>query len=402
VKHDAIVIGGGPAGATAALMLARAGWSVAIVEKKNFPRRKVCGEFISATSLPLLHEVGVLDNFLQQAGPDIRRVGLFSQDLMSTASMPQPPNSFSRWGKALGREHLDMLLIEAARRAGARLWQPWSASELMRCSDAYVCTITAPGKSTELCAPIVIAAHGSWENGPLPTQVWGQHKSSDLVAFKAHFLDCDLPEDLMPLLAFPGGYGGMVHSDGGRVSLSCCIRRDKLQACRQFYGQQRAAEAVLEHIKLSCIGVRRALTDAVLDSAWLSAGPIQPGIRKCMSNGIFLTGNCAGEAHPVVAEGISMAMQSTGLLCRRLIINQDNVMKGRCLEETGKSYAAAWESAFAPRIRAAALFAKLAASPTAANLLRPVMRKFPKILSIGAGLSGKSNQFSDTPLRWPH
>ncbi len=68
-KHDAIVIGGGPAGATAALLLARAGWSVAVVEKDEFPRRKVCGEFISATSMPLLHELGLLDDFVQRAGP---------------------------------------------------------------------------------------------------------------------------------------------------------------------------------------------------------------------------------------------------------------------------------------------------------------------------------------------
>ena len=396
MRHDAIVIGGGPAGATAALMLARAGWSVAIVEKKTFPRRKVCGEFISATSMPLLHEVGVLDAFSQQAGPEVRRVGLFARDLISTAPMPQPRHSPSRWGRALGREHLDLLLIEAARRAGARVWQPWNASELIRSSRGYLCTITAPGKSTELSAPIVIAAHGSWDSGTLPTQALDQHGYSDLLAFKAHFQDCALPDDLMPLLAFPGGYGGMVHSDGGRVSLSCCIRRDRLQACREIYGTQRAAEAVLEHIKASCMGVRQALTNASLDSAWLSAGPIQPRIRKCMSDGIFLAGNCAGEAHPVVAEGISMAIQSSGLLCRRLIRKQDDVVAGLGLEEIGKSYTAAWKSAFVPRIRAAGLFAKLAMSPKAAGVLLPIMKRFPKLLSVGAEFSGKSNQiFAD-------
>ncbi|HTT07381.1 MAG TPA: FAD-dependent oxidoreductase, partial [Gammaproteobacteria bacterium] len=57
--YDAVVIGGGPAGSTAALRLVLAGWTVALVEKSSFPRRKVCGEFISATTLPLLRALGV-------------------------------------------------------------------------------------------------------------------------------------------------------------------------------------------------------------------------------------------------------------------------------------------------------------------------------------------------------
>ena len=40
---DALIIGAGPAGSSAAILLARAGWSVALIEKQRFPRRKVCG-----------------------------------------------------------------------------------------------------------------------------------------------------------------------------------------------------------------------------------------------------------------------------------------------------------------------------------------------------------------------
>src|SRR5438093_25151 len=78
--YDALVIGGGPAGATTALLLARAGWSVALVERSPFPRRKVCGEFLSATNLPLLRHLGVGDAFRDLAGPEVRRVVLFARD----------------------------------------------------------------------------------------------------------------------------------------------------------------------------------------------------------------------------------------------------------------------------------------------------------------------------------
>src|ERR1700686_4826250 len=101
VTYDALVIGGGPAGATAAILLAQAGWKVAVVEKKPFPRRKVCGEFISATTWPLLHALGVRDSLLAQAGPEIRRVGLYAGTTVLAAPMPSPRDAMGQWGRAI-------------------------------------------------------------------------------------------------------------------------------------------------------------------------------------------------------------------------------------------------------------------------------------------------------------
>ena len=72
---DAVVIGAGPAGSTVAIRLAQSGFSVALVEKAEFPRRKVCGEFISATTWPLLDEIGVGRELAARAGPAVERVG---------------------------------------------------------------------------------------------------------------------------------------------------------------------------------------------------------------------------------------------------------------------------------------------------------------------------------------
>src|ERR1700742_2258623 len=103
--HDAMVLGGGPGGAVAARILAQAGWSVALVEKSTFPRRKVCGEVVSATSLPLLFAHGVGEDYLAQAGPEIRRVGLFAGDTVLLSDMPVTENGLGRWGRALSRQH---------------------------------------------------------------------------------------------------------------------------------------------------------------------------------------------------------------------------------------------------------------------------------------------------------
>jgi flavin-dependent dehydrogenase len=393
---DALIIGGGPGGATAAILLARAGWSVALVEQASFPRAKVCGEYLSATNLPLLRHLGVAETFLALAGPEVRRVGVLAGDSVVTAGMPVPRASDGNgntWGHALGRDRLDTLLLESAAAAGAKIWQSWSATELVDEGNAYVCRIARreSAGASELRARIVIAAHGSWHPGPLPTQVARPAaRGSDLFGFKAHFRDTHLAPDLMPLLAFPGGYAGMVHSNEGRVSFSCCIRRDELEGARRSAGPVKAGAAVLSHVTRSCRGAREALAGARVEDDWFSAGPIQPGIRRCGFDRIFLVGNAAGEAHPVVAEGIGMAMQSAQLLCECLGASGAERLSPKAIAAARREYTLAWRQNFAPRIRAAALIAHWAMRPAAVACSLPLLRLFPAFLTAAARFSGKA------------
>ena len=105
---------------------------------------------------------------------------------------------------------------------------------------------------------------------------------------------------------------------------------------------------------------------------------------------MFAIGNAAGEAHPIVAEGISMAIQSAWLLCDALIAGDPRHAQTAVAGE----YAAAWRRNFATRIRAAALFAHLAMRPAAATVLLPLLRRYPEIVTIGARLGGKVRRAS--------
>jgi menaquinone-9 beta-reductase len=367
MRYDAVIVGAGPAGSAAARLLAQAGWQVALVEKTAFPRRKVCGEFISATTMPVLKACGVAASFIAAAGPQVTRVGAYAGNAMLEA----PEEKI--WGRALGREHLDLMLRDAAKTAGAVLFQPAEVTDLRREGEDWMCILD---DGRELAARFVIAACGSWNAKGIFAVPGDDAASSDLFAFKAHFTGSALPHGLMPLLAFPGGYGGLVHSDAGRTSLSCCIRRDALARARVRHGGK-AAEAVVAHILETTKGARLALGDANLDGSFLSTGPIHPGIRTRHDDGVFFTGNLAGEAHPVIAEGISMAIQSSGLLAKLLIAHR------------GETYAREWKRRFAPRIRAASVFAHLAMSDAGRVAGRAVLAAAPRLLGLGARLSGK-------------
>ena len=232
-------------GSTAAALLAKAGRNVALVEKAEFPRRKVCGEYISAATLPLLDACGVGEAFRRDAGPAVSRVAFYAGQTLADAPLP------AGGSRALGRDTLDTVLLEAAVAAGATAFTPpdfrtpegaprtatssatsprggGGVTALHRIADGYRANIAG---EYEIEAPIVIAACGSW-NTKGPFALDPAPRDFDMLAFKSHFRNANLPAGLMPLLAFAGGYGGMVESDGGRTSLSCCIRRNVLTAAR--------------------------------------------------------------------------------------------------------------------------------------------------------------------------
>jgi flavin-dependent dehydrogenase len=395
MTYDALVLGAGPAGSTIANLLARAGWSTAIVERAVFPRRKVCGEFVSATNLPLLEELGVGTDFHDTAGPRIKRVGLYTGDVSLEAGMPELTAAVEGWGRALRREKLDRLLLDAAARRGVAVWQPYKAVGLESSRGVYSCRLMGGNDERVLRARLLVDARGSWNSGDTMLPSTRARRPGDLLAFKAHFADAALPPDLMPLLAFPGGYGGMVTSDAGRVCLSCCIRRDALARCRAAFPNFPAGAAVLEHIRSSCWGVHEVLEDRRRVEAWLARGPVRPGLFGGYRQGVFRVGSAAGEPHPIIAEGISVALQSSKLLAQVLTSGWRSTDRPD-FARAGAAYERALRGHFAGRIRTSSLFARLATSGQAALLLTPLLRRFPMLLSAGARLSGK---IDDTYLR---
>ncbi len=380
-----VVIGGGPAGSSAAAFLAERGVKVALVEKSEFPRRKVCGEFVSATTFPLLEELGV-DAVIEQGGPLIRRVGVFGAKTIVKGNMPKV-HLPGGWGRSLPRSVLDLMLLNAAAERGASIYQPWKAVELAQSGGQHLCTIECGPKREQLRSPILVLAHGSWEVSSLSTQEKVPNLPTDLLAFKVRFSGADLEDDLMALLSFPGGYGGMVSNYGDTVGLSFCIRRDLLQECREKYQLPNAGENALKYIVGSVGGVAKALENAQMLESPIGAGPLRPAIRSRYSQAVFRVGNAAGEAHPVIAEGISMAIQSGDMLARHLLT-------GLSMDVMGENYANHWERQFGGRIRAANVYSKLCMNPAAGAILGPLLTSFPSLVTLGAAWSGKSSLIS--------
>ena len=400
-RFDAVIVGGGPAGSAAAILLARAGWAVALIERQRFPRRKVCGECVAASNLPLLDALGIGPAVEAGAGAELRQVRLLQQNGCVSADLPAADHDHHRFGRALGRETLDTAMLDAARGAGAEVLQPWALQAIGGVAGAWQCEARAveSGAILRLAAPLVIDAHGSWEDLPAGRPRRRLLRSAaDLFSFKANFTGAPLPAGAISVLALDGGYGGMVMAQGGVATVACCIRRDRLSELRAASPGLSAGDAVQAWLLRSTGGVRRALDGATRDGAWLASAPLEPGVRLGARDEIFRIGNAAGEAHPILGEGMSMALQSAALLCSHLQHLQHLALDGAAHHARHSAawqaavqqrYAAAWRRAFVPRLHLAAAFAHAAMRPRATALLMRLVGAWPALLTHGARWGGK-------------
>ncbi len=402
---DALIIGAGPAGSACAILLARTGWRVILVEQHEFPRQKVCGECISAGSLSVLDELGVGEQFRRRAGPELRRVGWIGRRHTIEAEFPRCDAGADGYGRALGRDVLDVMLLARARELGVEVLQPARVDRLQGGPGNFLCRIvatTGPGARDLGLRRVraVIDAHGSWEPGPtiatepasplLPAPGRILKRPSDLFAFKASYERSGLAGGLLPVFAFPGGYGGLVVAEDGRTTLACCIRRDALQACRATLPGVRAGDAVARLLRATCSGLRDVINDAPPEASWLAVGPIRPGIRVADRCDVFRVGNAAGESHPLIGEGITMALQGAVLLAERLLPHPPGSLDPTRTAVLNRQYAADWRARFAPRLRFARAYAQAAMRPAVTLPVQALLRSWPSLLTQAARWAGKA------------
>jgi 2-polyprenyl-6-methoxyphenol hydroxylase-like FAD-dependent oxidoreductase len=343
--------------------------------------------------MPILAALGIGDAFARLAGPELREVALYCGNRLLQAPLPAVPGASQPWGRALERETFDRLLIERARGLGVTVWQPWTMRAIDGTVGAFRCQIEArPAPAIEeLRAPVLIMANGSWD-GDVENKRHVVRKPSDLFAFKANFSEARLDPGLLPVISFAGGYGGLVIADNGQLTLAGCIRRDFLKACRVAAPGHTAGEAFETYLRNQSKSLRNALRNAQRDGRWLGIGPIQPGIRATWrrADGRFMIGNAAAEAHPIIGEGISMAMQSAWFLCERLIALKHENASAVALQGVGADYASRCKHAFAPRLHLAATLAHLAMRPWLAPVVWPLISRAPHLMTAIARGAGKS------------
>lgn len=349
-RYDLAIIGGGPAGSSAAITAARAGAKVVLLEARDFPRHKVCGEFVSAESLDLL--AGLLRDSpgapaLFARAPRIDRTRLLFRQ--RTIEVRVSPAALS-----ITRYDLDALLWEAACRAGVEVHPNCevSASD----GEGPFNLLTSSG---DYAAKALIVAAGRWsqftaDRALPPGPKW--------LGVKAHFREPNAGSST-DLYFFENGYCG-VQSVGKDIVNACAMVRSD------------CATSLNEVFTLHPGLARRAAGWQPLTPP-ITTAPLVYREPQPVRNNMIFVGDAAAFIDPFAGDGISLALRSGRVAAKCL----GEFVAGKSpLASAVAAYQKEYSRQFAPLISTAARVRSLMSLPAIAKPLVFELLRLPGLI----------------------
>jgi flavin-dependent dehydrogenase len=288
---DAVVVGAGPAGAIAALGLARRGVSVLLLERAAFPRWKVCGACLSPGSRAALGAEGLGGLADSLGGKGLRRLLLHAGHRCASVAL--------NGSVAVSRSALDGALVEAATSAGATFWAEARVTSIALEGEERRVRLVRAGAGVEVRARLVVDASGlgrGLEDGSsLPDEVANGSRvglGSVLRGDRYPVEDGDLH-----MAVAHSGYVGLVRVEDGSLNLAAALDPECLRAA----SPEDVVSGVLVGAGLPPLR-ERPLT------GWRGTPLLtraRPGAGGCR---LFRVGDAAGYVEPFTGEGICWAL----------------------------------------------------------------------------------------------
>jgi flavin-dependent dehydrogenase len=288
-RTRALIVGGGPAGAAAAIALARAGAAPELIERSAGPRDVVCGGFLGWDALGTLERLGV--DVAALGTRPIGRVRLVSGSRVVEAKLPKA-------AAGLSRRTLDEALLAAASAAGAKV----SRGRTVRAAEGTRRVRLDDGEEIE--AEALFLATGKHELRGLarPLEGWREPLAAGLrTALSASAALEEALAGVIELHLFDDGYAGLLLQEDGSANFCLSVSRARL-------GASGGPDALLAEIVRDSPVLAERLAGA---GAWDAIAGVPYGWRAGGGEaGLFRVGDQAAVIASIAGDGVAIALAS--------------------------------------------------------------------------------------------
>ncbi len=361
---DVAITGGGLAGLSLAIQLAKKGYSVILFEKETYPFHKVCGEYISMESWDFLRSLGV--------DLDALNVSHINRLTISAPNGNLLEHRLPLGGFGISRYLLDDTLVQIAKANGVIVKENTKITDIVFTNDIF---IIEDGENS-YTAKVACGSFGKRSNLDVkwkrPFAIAAKNNTNNYVGIKYHVV-VDLPADIISLHNFYDGYCGISKIEKGMYCLCYLTTAKNL---KKSNGNIKAMEQNIlsqnPHLKKIFSSV-----DMLYDAP-LTISQISFAKKSQVADHILFIGDAAGMITPLCGNGMSMALHGSKLAFEQVTaFLQNNISR----EEMEQRYVQEWNVNFNKRLQMGRMIQYLFGNKTVTNIFIAIMKPFPKLVN---------------------
>lgn len=354
-----IIIGGGLAGLTAAIHLSKLGLKVVLVEKNEYPKHKVCGEYISNEIIPYFNWLSLE---ISELNPTSITKLHFSTSKGKSICCDLPLGGFG-----ISRFALDFFLYKKALKNGCIVIKDNVESITFK-NDIF--TITTSNNRV-LNSGFVLGAFGKKSNIDLKLNRNFCQIKSHWLAVKAHYSG-DFPNDLVGLHNFEGGYCGVSKVENDAINICYLASYETFKNYKNIEEYQNQVVARNPHLEFIF------KKSKLIFEKPLTIGQISFEKKETVKDHVLMIGDSAGLIHPLCGNGMAMAIHSAQIVSQLIIKCYNGEIKSR--NELEEKYIKEWNLNFKVRLRMGRYLSFLLQKKTISAVLMKILIKFPSLM----------------------
>lgn len=356
---DVLIIGGGLAGLTSAIHLSKSGLKVTLIEKNEYPKHKVCGEYISNEVLPYF-------KWLDLEISDLKPSNISKMEF-STAKGKTISGNLPLGGFGISRYELDYYLYQKAIEKGCKILQD-TVIGIQFLDNAF---LISTSNNLEIKSRIAIGAFGKRSNIDRKLKRNFIQKNAPWLAVKAHYFG-NFPNYLVGLHNFKGGYCGISKVENDKINICYLVDYETFKLYKNI--EEFQSKVMYKNPHLKTIFENCAL---IFDKP-LTISQISFEKKEAVENHILMTGDTAGLIHPLCGNGMAMAIHSAKIASELILSFFENKIRSR--KELEEKYNQEWNYYFKRRLRMGRFLSKILQKEQTTTFLMQLITIFPFLL----------------------